>query len=176
MTWDAFHTRGEVLRDVVDAANTRRDGTLPFDLPGATTAFPDDFSLVTALHLRWHTRLAGHVERALDAKPADLESAVLSAWRRTAAELAGVRDILDAYAAHPTSEAMRAALATAQRKDWVLMAVMAGLASGADPVAARTGRRIEQDARDSAEPAPRASNDEHHAVSLLERLKAHLVA
>ena len=35
MTWTAFRTRGEILRDVSITANTRADGTLPWDVVGA---------------------------------------------------------------------------------------------------------------------------------------------
>src|SRR6476619_3433591 len=109
MTWDAVHRRGEVLRDVVDEADRRRDGALPADLPGVAETFADDLALIAALQLRWHTRLAGRIEGALVDEPADLESAVLTAWRRTAADLPGVRMVLDAYADEPTSSAMREA-------------------------------------------------------------------
>ena len=65
MTWDAFHRRGDVLRAVVAEANRRRDGVLPMDLPGVAETFGDELDLVAALQLRWHTRLAGRIERAL---------------------------------------------------------------------------------------------------------------
>ena len=112
MTWSATHRRGEVLRTVVDVANSRRDGILPIDVPGLAETFPDDLALVSALQLRWHTRLSGRIERALMEQPMDLEAAVLTAWRSTAAELPGVRAIIDAHTAHPTSEAMATALAS----------------------------------------------------------------
>lgn len=147
MTWDAFHRRGEVLRAVVRAADARRDGTLPRDVPGVAETFADDLALVAALQLRWHTRLAGGIERELMARPAEPRTAVVAAWRDAAADLAGVRLILDAYTAAPTSESMRTALQTAQRKDRALMAAMAGLANGQDPWAASAGRRLEDAAR-----------------------------
>ena len=65
MTWDAFHHRGDVLRSVVEEANARRDGVLPMDLPGVAETFGDETALVAALQLRWHTRLAGRIERSL---------------------------------------------------------------------------------------------------------------
>ena len=34
MTWKSFHNRGEILRSVTAAANTRRDGLLPMDVDG----------------------------------------------------------------------------------------------------------------------------------------------
>ena len=180
MTWDAFHRRGEVLRIVVDEANARRDGVLPMELPGVAETFGDELALIAALQLRWHTRLAGRIERTLMEQPSELEPAVLTAWRGTAYELAGVREILDAYATEPTSEEMRTALETARRKDWILMAAMAGKASPAEAGAARVGRALEGKARaaynPTAEPRHRADEDDHRRGSLLGRLKAHLPA
>ncbi len=152
MTWDAFHRRGEVLRAVVDEANARRDGILPMGLPGVAETFGDELALVGALQLRWHTRLAGWIERELMDQPMDLETAVLSAWRRTATELAGVRAILDASTEAPTSQAMTDALRTATRKDWALMAAMAGKAGAQDSRAVAVGRDIEQRARAAYRP------------------------
>ena len=185
MTWDAFHTRGEVLRSVVDTANSRRDGTLPMELPGVTEAFGDESELVAALQLRWHTRLNGRIERALCEEPMDLESAVLTAWRRTACELAGVRAILDAFSEEPTSSEMGEALTRANHKDWILLAAMAGQASAADAGAARVGRRLEQKARVAYDPTAAGPGRSTSATggpapsrhgSLLERVMAHLVA
>ena len=141
MTWDAFHHRGDVLRRVVDEAEARRDGVLPMELPGVTETFGDAHHLVAALQLRWHTRLAGRIERALLDQPDDLEAAVVSAWRAAAAELAGVRRILDAH---------REALERAHRKEVVMLAVLAGRANAADVAAVRIGERLEERARTTA--------------------------
>lgn len=187
-TWDSFHRRGEVLRAVIAEANERRDGVLPTDLPGVTDTFPDDLSLVAALQLRWHTRLAGRIERALMEQPTDLESAVVSAWRATAEELAGVRMVLDSSTAHPSSEAMADALATARRKDWTLMAAMAGRAGPGDAGAARVGRSLEEKARTlyrptAAAPRHRGPDAPARGEGLMDqlrggltKLKAHLPA
>ena len=182
MTWDAFHRRGEVLRAVVDEANTRRDGILPMQLPGVAETFGDELTLIGALQLRWHTRLAGLIERELMDHPGDLEPAVLSAWCRAASELAGVRAILDAYTEAPTSEAMARALDTAHRKDWALLAAMAGRAGVHDERAAEVGRKLEEGARvahrrvtgdrSGSERTARRVRRE----SLLGRLRAHLAA
>jgi hypothetical protein len=147
MTWDAVHRRGQVLRAVVREADARRDGLLPRDVPGVAETFADVLALVAALQLRWHTRLAGAIERELMARPAEPRAAVLDAWREAAADLVGVRLVLDACTAAPTSEPMHRALQIAQRKDWALMAAMAGLANGQDQWAARVGRRLEDEAR-----------------------------
>jgi hypothetical protein len=115
-------------------------------------------------------------------QPMDLESAVMCAWRTTATDLAGLRAILDAYAAEPRSEEMAETLDKAQRKDWTLMAAMAGKASPADRSAARVGRAIEQKARAAYRPGARTSRAAgRHAghqggQSLIERFKAHLAA
>jgi hypothetical protein len=197
MTWDAHHRRGEVLRAVVDEANARRDGVLPLEVPGVAETFGDELSLVGALQLRWHTRLAGRIERALADQPVDLEYAVLSAWRATARELVGVREVLDTLAEHPSaatpdnaSEIARA-LDVSRRKDWALMAAMAGRAGALDESAARIGRGLEQQARAAYNPtltprhrgiAPVAGTVAAPAAatgrrpSLLGRLKAHLAA
>lgn len=182
-TWNAVHRRGEVLRAVVEEANARRDGVLPMELPGVAETFGDEFNLIAALQLRWHTRLAGRIERALMEQPMDLESAVLSAWRGTATELVGVRQILDAYSAHPTSEKMADALRTSHRKDWTLMAAMAGRAGVNDDGAERVGRALEEKARVAYDPAAltglprhRADTDGARNASILNRLKAHLAA
>ena len=139
--------RSAVLGRVVDELNSRRDGVLPMQLPGVTDHFTDELGLLGALQLRWHTRLAGEIERALDERPDDLEAAVLTGWRRTAGELPGVRTVLDAYAEHPLDEKMARALTTARRKERVLLAAMAGRASAADAGAVRMGRRLENAAR-----------------------------
>lgn len=187
-TWDSFHRRGEVLRAVVDEANARRDGVLPTELPGVAETFGDDVSLLAALQLRWHTRLAGRIERALMDQPMDLEASVIDAWRRTAEELAGVRMILDASSAHPSSEKVAEVLETAHRKDWTLMAAMAGKAGIGDAAAPRVGEAIEQKARALYRPTrpvarhraePESSRGDllkEHLRGHLTKLKAHLAA
>ena len=178
---DTVHRRGEVLRAVVEEANIRLDGALPLELAGVAETFGDELSLIAALQLRWHTRLAGCIERALMDQPMELEAAVVEAWRTTAQELAGVRMILDAHTTHPTSAEMEKALTTANRKDWVLLAAMAGRASASDAHAVRVGQEIEQQARAaydplaSARPRHRADRSAKPAA-LLNRLRARLAA
>src|SRR6478735_1402653 len=140
MTWNAVHTRTDVLRSVVDEANRRRDGGLPLELPGVADTFDDAFALVTALQMRWHTRLAGLVEASLDDDPTEAEDAVVAAWRRAATDLPGVRAILDAQLDDPATPQLGAALRTAHRKDLVLMAAMAGRPTPSTAAAVRAGR------------------------------------
>lgn len=150
MTWKSFHRRGEILRTVITTADTRRDGLLPMDVEGVAETFGDELSLVGALSLRWHTRLAGRIERELMTQPMDLEAAVVAAWRRTADDLPGIRAILDHHRELPTDAAMADALARATAKEHVLLAVMAGRSSAADRAAARVGEQIERQARATA--------------------------
>lgn len=180
MTWDAHHRRGEVLRDVVDEVNSRRDGSLPTELPGVAETFSDDLDLVAALQLRWHTRLSGRIDRALVDEPSDLEHAVLAAWVATAEELPGVRAVLDAYHAAPTGPAMAEALEVARAKERALLAAMAGLASAQDAAAARVGARLEEEARAAYAPVAPVRGPRHRGEDarpgLISRLKAALAA
>ena len=65
------------------------------DIAGVATVFADDLDLLGALQLKWHTRLAGRIEREQAHQPMDLKAAVVRAWRETADELPGIRAILD---------------------------------------------------------------------------------
>jgi hypothetical protein len=178
-TWTSFHRRGDVLRAVVTAADARRDGTLPMDVDGVAETFGDELSLLGALSLRWHTRLAGRIEHELMTHPADPEDAVIAAWRATAQELPGIRAVLDQHRDAPLDEAMAAAVRTSTGKEHVLLAVMAGRAGAHDAAAPRIGERLEALARADLRPAARPTPAGGRAAStpgLLERLKAALAA
>jgi hypothetical protein len=156
MTWNSFHHRGDVLRDVIAAADARTDGFVPMDVPGVAETFGDELTLIGALQLRWHTRLAGRIERELMEQPRDMEAldaAVIAAWRATADELPGIRAIVDRYRAEPLDDEMAQALTKATSKERLLLAVMAGRVStnvnGPDAVAVRVGEQIEARARAS---------------------------
>jgi hypothetical protein len=184
MTWDTHHRRGEVLRAVVDEVNSRRDGVLPMDLPGVAETYGDELALLGALQLRWHTRLNGAIERALLDQPSDPPGAVVTAWRRNAAELAGVRAVLDRYTETPASAEMALALDKARIADWRLLAGMAGLAGAHESHAVAVGRRLEAQARagylppppSGAEPRHRAAIRPPRHVGLIGRLRARLAA
>ena len=187
MTWKSFHHRGDVLRDVIAAADARGDGLVPMDVPGAAETFGDELTLIGALQLRWHTRLAGRLERELMAQPGDMEAldaAVIAAWHATADDLPGTRAIVDRYRAEPLDEAMAMALAKAAAKERTLLAVMAGRVStnvnGPDAVAVRVGEEIEARARASyRRPVQVASEGPAHLgprPGLMGRLRAALAA
>jgi hypothetical protein len=148
MTWTAFRTRGEILRDVSNAADTRADGTLPWDVEGVERVFADELDLLGALQLRWHTRLSGRIERELSSQPLDLEAAVVTAWRATARELPGIRAIIDRHREQPLDPQMAEAMSVAAAKERELLAVMAGRAGLGDARAAEVGAEIEARARE----------------------------
>jgi len=177
MTWKSHHRRGDVLRTVMTAADDRRDGVLPRDVEGVAETFADDLDLLGALSLRWHTRLAGRIERELLSQPMDLEAAVVTAWQGVRDEMPGVRAVLDtALAEHPDAR-VRDALGRADAKERVLMAVMAGRGDapgvGGEALSARVGARLVERARAAAAapatPAPAPAG-------LLDRLRAALAA
>lgn len=174
MTWKSFHHRGEVLRDVITSANRRRDGHLPLDVPGVHETFTDELTLLGALQLRWHTRLAGRIERELMLQPLDLEEAVVSAWQATADELPGVRAIVDRQRTSPATPEIAAAMQRSAAKERIMLAMMAGRVSAPDATAARVGAEIEERARATyvAAPAPVEPVDR----TLLGRLKSVLAA
>jgi hypothetical protein len=188
MTWSTFHHRGAILQTVVEAADQRRDGLLPLDLPGVAETFHNELDLLGSLWLKWNTRLSGNIERALTGQPLDLAEAVASAWRLTSEQLPGLRVILDRYIETPSDPEMAAALDRANEKEWVRLAIAAGLANDESPAAARAGRQVQLHARgDRAERRARhaaeelladATTDVDDAVtpSLVERIKAVLAA
>jgi hypothetical protein len=174
MTWTSHHRRGDVLREVIRTADTRLDGRLPTDVDGVADTFGDELTLLGALQLRWHTRLAGHIERELAEQPLDLGNAVAIAWLAAAADMPGTRAIIDHHVAHPTSPEMARATRVATGKEHELLALMAGRASAPGEAAQRVGREIELAARASYVPgvAPRSTP----APSLVQRIRAVLAA
>lgn len=182
MTWNSFHHRGEILRTVIATADARRDGILPTDVAGVTETFGDDLTLLGVLQLRWHTRLSGRIERELMYQPLDLEQAVIDAWQATAAELPGIRAILDHHRAEPHDEAMAEAMGKAAAKEWTMLAVMAGQVSMQDDAAVRAGELIESKARATSAPLDRAARRPLHRLGdprpagLIGRIKAAIAA
>jgi hypothetical protein len=176
MTWKSFHSRGEILRDVITVANERRDGRLPMDVEGVAETFGDELTLLGALQLRWHARLVGRIERELMHQPMDLEDAVVAAWHATAEELPGVLAVVDHYRAEPADAAMADAMAKSSDKERILLAMMAGRVSAPDATAVRVGAAIESRARATYRPvrvpAPRRADQ----PTLLGRLRAALAA
>lgn len=176
MTWKSFHSRGEILREVIAVANRRRDGQLPMDVEGVAETFGDELTLLGALQLRWHTRLSGRIERELMRRPMELENAVVAAWHATADELPGVLAVVDHYRAEPLDAAMAEAMAKSAAKEHILLAMMAGRVSAPDHTAARVGAAIESQARATYRPVRVPTPRRAEQPRLLRRLKAALAA
>jgi hypothetical protein len=175
MTWKSFHNRGEVLRTVLATADNRRDGLLPMDVAGVAETFDDELALLGALQLRWHTRLAGRIERELMNQPMDLEQAVVTAWRGTRDEMPGVRQIVDHYRSEPTDAAMAEAMARATAKELIMLAAMSGRSSVQDAAAVQVGEAIEQRARSGRDPGTHRADPEPDE-GLLDKIKAMVAA
>lgn len=171
MNWEAFHRRGDVLQAVIKEADARRDGILPMYVTGVEQTFSDELDLLGALSLKWHTRLAGHIERAAKDQPLDLEAATIEAWRAAADETPGIRLVLDKALADADEETVTL-LERSQQKELELLALNSGKISTyqLEEHGARVGAAVEAKAREgfviganwAPEPVP----------TLLERLKA----
>jgi hypothetical protein len=167
MTWDAQHTRDSALREVMSLADARRDGHLPWEATAAAHVFDDPADLLGALQMRWHTRLSGAIERELTEQPWDLGQAVVHAWRGLAADMPGVRAVLDAHTDEP-------AMQRARRKEWTLLATASGLTGMDDPEAVQIGRAVEQRAR--AVTVQKAAPEQPAPQGWLSRLRHALAA
>ena len=168
MSWTAFHSRGETLRAVVDAANAHQDGILPMQVPGVAENFTDETDLLGALMLKWHARLSGNIDRALTREPVNLEAAVASAWQTTAELMPGVRLVIDRCAEAPANRDMAQAMARAQQVEWVRLAQAAGLANGRDHRAVEAGRRVEMVARAAMATDPANTSDRTESPHTIE--------
>ena len=180
MTWNAFHNRGEILRQVIAVADERLDGDLPLEVPGVRDNFTGELDLLSALMLKWHARLSGNLERELMLEPLDLEAAVARAWRVASDEMPGVRAIIDRYNAQPVDRDMATALERARDREWLRLAGAAGVASDESGAAARAGARIESAARalepGTIHPVDLVPEQRTTPGSFVERLKAVLAA
>jgi hypothetical protein len=123
--WDTIHTRTAALRDVVATLDAGHD--LPRDVATAEP-FADRDDLLQALHGVWSRRLQGRIDLALEVDERPLDESVAAAWIHTAAELPGVRRVLDEHADQP-------ALRRLERRQLRAIAVAAGLATFDDPIA-----------------------------------------
>lgn len=173
MNWNSYHTRGEILRSVIDVANQRHDARLPMDVEGVREKFDDELDLLGALQLKWHTRLAGRIECELAEQPMDLEGAVISAWHRTTDEMPGVRAVLDHYRVGTGDPRTDVAMTKAVAKEHILLAVMAGRGGTHDELAIPVGAMIEERARATYLPALPVPATR---PSLMDRIKAVLAA
>ena len=147
MTWNAFHRRGEILREVAHTADARLDGVTPMDVAGVSKRFTDEVDVVGALILTWHARLGANIDRALASEPMDRRSAVATAWRTTAEQMPGVRLVIDRATDEPSTTDLARAMQRARSAERARLAQAAGLANDAGSSAVVLGGRIEEQAR-----------------------------
>lgn len=174
MTWDAYNRRKSALREVVAIVDARRDLT-PTDLLDRVDpqreAFADESELLREAQLAWFQRLSGTLDRfgGVEETP---ESTAVTAWVDAAAQMPGVRSLLDAHLDAPV-------LATAVVNERVMMAAVSGVPMH-HPDAAAHGERIIDSARERAVypiTAPDAeTTDENGFAGLVARLKSALAA
>lgn len=139
--WDSVHRRTAALREAV--ARLDRDDVLAWDV----AVFPERVDVLVALHELWTRRLLGRVDMALELHDPP-EQAVAEAWRAVAAELHGVRRLLDVVRDHPALEAL-------ERNEHRMLALAVGRATLSDPAAyaARRGEEFVAELRSEA-PGP----------------------
>lgn len=123
--WENYHRRATALREIVARLDDGAD--LAFG-PVEHQVFTDRADLLRALHDLWTRRVETRVDIALELGHHSREQGVARAWREVAAELPGVRRILDDHADDP-------ALRAHEQHEHRLLAVAAGHASLDDPIA-----------------------------------------
>jgi hypothetical protein len=140
--WDTFHRRAAAIRVVVEEldATPTTDPRWTDELAEVFHG-PDD--VLVALHDVWTRRVTARVEMALDLGQDLPAESVENAWFEVAAELAGVRRVLDAHAQDE-------ALQQLDRHEHRLLAIAAGTVSPSDSLehAARAGGRLVANIRD----------------------------
>ena len=134
--WDTFHRRAAAIRAVVEDldATPATDPRWTDELAGVFSG-PDD--VLVALHDVWTRRVTARVELALDLGQDLPAESVENAWFEVAAELPGVRRVLDAHAQDEVLQQL-------DRHEHRLLAIAAGMVSPSDSLehAAAAGRRL----------------------------------
>ncbi|MCW2839751.1 MAG: hypothetical protein JWR55_1234 [Aeromicrobium sp.] len=142
MTWDAYHRRKNALREMLATAEQRPEITLTELLDtvdSARDAFASETEALFELQMTWFQRLAGHVDRLVAEGTESPELVAVTAWVNAAADLPGVRALLDAHRDEP-------ALRKAYAKEQGYLALAAGVPVHGQEALAR-GRRIQDSAR-----------------------------
>lgn len=151
--WETYHRRAAALRGVVEQLDRTTDTEPAWD-DELAAVFGSRDELLRALHDQWTRRLEARVEMALELGEDLPAECIENAWFEVAAELPGVRRVLDA---HADDEALR----RHRLHELRLLAIAAGMVSSADPLerAAAAGRGLVQRIRaqhvEPAVPRPR---------------------
>jgi hypothetical protein len=181
MTWTTYHRRGEVLNNVIAAANARGDGLLPTDVEGVAAVFRDELDLLGALQLRWHTRLSGRIDGVLGRQPRGRQAARGDARGAPAGQMPGVRAVLDRALADGVGPEADRLLGNAVAKERMMLAAMAGRSSYDDEAAVAVGASIEDRARAAWAVSPPAAGTAStttaaRSTTLIDRLRSALAS
>src|SRR4051794_19669069 len=145
------------------------------DVTGVRETFGDELTLLGALQLRWHTRLAGHLERGLLDQPDDLAGAAVGAWHTTADGLPGTRLILDPYRTEPVADQMATPCAAAAAQERILLPANARRPGTRTEETVAAGLQLEELARTSYRRTQRASTSlGSRGAALLQRISFHV--
>lgn len=175
MTWDAYNRRKEVLREMLDVADRRRDDMTLTELldtvDGGRTAFANETELLCDIQMSWFQRLSGQLDRLVTEGVDTPEIMAITAWVNAAGEMPGARALLDAHAdAH--AEALHKAFA----KEHEFLAASAGVPAN-HPDLTGHGVRLQNSARESVVYSDVAVlEDEEPRHGLIARLRSHLAA
>jgi hypothetical protein len=171
MTWDAYNRRKEALRDLLSIADRPRDVTLTELLDTVDEgreAFANETELLFDLQMTWFQRLSGHMDRLVTESAETPELMAVTAWVNAAADLPGVRALLDAHVHEP-------ALAKAFAKEQTFLAASAGVPTD-HPDARAHGRRIMDSARESVVVADHVETLDESRPGLVAKLRSVIAA
>ena len=101
MTWEQVHARTAALREVTDAADRRRDGTLPWSVAASTGVFASPDELLNALLGRWSTSLLTRLDDVVERSDGAERDDVARLLAQLAAEQPGTTAVLAAHLEHP---------------------------------------------------------------------------
>lgn len=134
--WENYHRRSAALREVIRHLDVS-GATEPEWSDDLAAVFGDRDALLVALHDAWSRRLAARIELALEIGEDLPAECVETAWFEVAAELRGVRRVLDAHASDPV-------LRKHEQHEHRLIAIAAGMVGIGDPLeyAARAGAQL----------------------------------
>lgn len=134
--WDNFHRRAAAIRAVVEELDAT-ETTDPRWTDELAEVFDGPDDVLVALHDVWSRRVTARVEMALDLGQDLPAESVENAWFEVAAELPGVRRVLDAHAKDEVLQPF-------EQHEHRLLAIAAGMVGSSDSLehAARAGRRL----------------------------------
>lgn len=176
MTWDAYHRRKELLREIFAMADRHPDRALSSVLDAVDPhrlVLEDETAALFEIQMAWFQRLSGHIDRLTSEGGETPALVAVAAWAASASELPGARSLLDAHS--DSTE-----LATALAKESAFIAASAGVPTN-DPNLGDHGERIIAAARIDAaarpilQPAPEALHDDQRQ-GLIARLRSVIAA